>query len=161
MIAQYTQAALVSELKRLAVPASVDSIPSSAMQEDHVSMGWSAARKLRTAVDNLTRVIAVELYARPRAVEMREGLSAGAAPTQAVISAVREAGVEGPGPDRFLAPDLAARDVFVREGRWSRRWRRSPGRCGKGDGPRRTTTAGPGALLELAHLGVDHSERDG
>ncbi|MBE7189632.1 histidine ammonia-lyase, partial [Jatrophihabitans endophyticus] len=46
MIAQYTQAALVSELKRLAVPASVDSIPSSAMQEDHVSMGWSAARKL-------------------------------------------------------------------------------------------------------------------
>src|SRR5690606_35627411 len=47
MIAQYTQAAIVSELKRLAVPASVDSIPSSAMQEDHVSMGWSAARKLR------------------------------------------------------------------------------------------------------------------
>ena len=47
MIAQYTQAALVSEIKRLAVPASVDSIPSSAMQEDHVSMGWSAARKLR------------------------------------------------------------------------------------------------------------------
>ena len=47
MIAQYTQAALVSELKRLAVPASVDSIPSAAMQEDHVSMGWSAARKLR------------------------------------------------------------------------------------------------------------------
>ncbi|MGW8397510.1 histidine ammonia-lyase, partial [Streptomyces lydicus] len=45
MIAQYTQAALVSELKRLAAPASVDSIPSSAMQEDHVSMGWSAARK--------------------------------------------------------------------------------------------------------------------
>ena len=51
MIAQYTQAAIVSELKRLAVPASVDSIPSCAMQEDHVSMGWSAARKLRRAVD--------------------------------------------------------------------------------------------------------------
>ena len=51
MIAQYTQAAIVSELKRLAVPASVDSIPSSAMQEDHVSMGWAAARKLRRAVD--------------------------------------------------------------------------------------------------------------
>ena len=47
MIAQYTAAGLVSELKRLAVPASVDSIPSSAMQEDHVSMGWHAARKLR------------------------------------------------------------------------------------------------------------------
>ncbi len=75
MIAQYTQAALVSELKRLAVPASADSIPSSAMQEDHVSMGWSAARKLRTAVDGLTRVVAVELYAAARAVELREGLT--------------------------------------------------------------------------------------
>ncbi|WP_257231399.1 histidine ammonia-lyase, partial [Streptomyces sp. UH6] len=66
MIAQYTQAALVSELKRLAVPASVDSIPSSAMQEDHVSMGWSAARKLRQVVDNLGRVVAVELVAASR-----------------------------------------------------------------------------------------------
>ncbi|MCW2756584.1 MAG: hutH, partial [Nocardioidaceae bacterium] len=59
MIAQYTQAAIVSEMKRLAAPASVDSIPSSAMQEDHVSMGWSAARKLRRSVDGLTRVLAV------------------------------------------------------------------------------------------------------
>ncbi|MFF8970662.1 histidine ammonia-lyase [Streptomyces sp. NPDC014995] len=116
MIAQYTQAALVSELKRLAVPASADSIPSSAMQEDHVSMGWSAARKLRTAVDNLTRVLAVELYAATRAVELREGLTPAPA-TRAVIDAVREAGVQGPGPDRFLAPDLAAADAFVRAGR--------------------------------------------
>lgn len=116
MIAQYTQAALVSELKRLAVPASADSIPSSAMQEDHVSMGWSAARKLRTAVDNLTRVLAVELYAGTRAVELREGLTPAPA-TRAVIEAVREAGVEGPGPDRFLAPDLALADAFVRDGR--------------------------------------------
>ena len=54
MIAQYTQAGIVSELKRLAAPASADSIPSSAMQEDHVSMGWSAARKLRRALDGLT-----------------------------------------------------------------------------------------------------------
>jgi histidine ammonia-lyase len=66
MIAQYTQAAIVSELKRLAAPASVDSIPSSAMQEDHVSMGWSAARKLRRAVDGLTRVLAVELLTAHR-----------------------------------------------------------------------------------------------
>src|SRR5688500_11323652 len=58
MIAQYTQAAICSELKRLAVPASVDSIPSSAMQEDHVSMGWSAARKLRRGIDGLTRALA-------------------------------------------------------------------------------------------------------
>ena len=59
MIAQYTQAALVSENKRLAAPASVDSIPSSAMQEDHVSMGLHAARKLRTLTENLRRIIAI------------------------------------------------------------------------------------------------------
>ncbi|MFD5496314.1 histidine ammonia-lyase [Streptomyces sp. NPDC001812] len=116
MIAQYTQAALVSELKRLAVPASADSIPSSAMQEDHVSMGWSAARKLRTSVDNLTRVIAVELYAAARAVELREGLRPAPA-TRAVVEAARKAGVGGPGPDRHLAPDLAAAEAFVRDGR--------------------------------------------
>lgn len=115
MIAQYTQAALVSELKRLAVPASADSIPSSAMQEDHVSMGWSAARKLRTAVDNLARVLAVELYAATRAIELREGLTPAPA-SQAAVDAVRAAGVQGPGPDRFLAPDLAAADAFVRAG---------------------------------------------
>ncbi|GGT11157.1 histidine ammonia-lyase [Streptomyces kurssanovii] len=115
MIAQYTQAALVSELKRLAVPASADSIPSSAMQEDHVSMGWSAARKLRTAVDNLTRVIAVELYAATRAIELRRHLTPAPA-SRAAIEALRAAGVEGPGPDRFLAPDLAAADAFVRDG---------------------------------------------
>ncbi|MER6334185.1 histidine ammonia-lyase [Streptomyces sp. NPDC014983] len=115
MIAQYTQAALVSEMKRLAVPASADSIPSSAMQEDHVSMGWSAARKLRTAVDNLTRIIAIELYAATRALQLREGLSPAPA-SRAVIEAARAAGVQGPGPDRFLAPDLAAADAFVRGG---------------------------------------------
>ncbi|MET7801647.1 histidine ammonia-lyase [Streptomyces decoyicus] len=116
MIAQYTQAALVSELKRLAAPASVDSIPSSAMQEDHVSMGWSAARKLRTAVDNLTRIIAVELYAATRAIEMREGLTPAPA-TRAVLDAVRGAGIQGPGEDRFLAPDLADAYAFVRGGK--------------------------------------------
>ncbi|GAA2726105.1 histidine ammonia-lyase [Streptomyces luteosporeus] len=115
MIAQYTQAALVSELKRLAVPASVDSIPSSAMQEDHVSMGWSAARKLRTAIDALTKVVAVELVAATRAVELR-GLSAAAPAARAVVQAARAAGVEGPGEDRFLAPDLAAAEAFVRSG---------------------------------------------
>ncbi|MEU6544414.1 histidine ammonia-lyase [Streptomyces sp. NPDC046859] len=115
MIAQYTQAALVSEMKRLAVPASTDSIPSSAMQEDHVSMGWSAARKLRTAVGNLARVLAVELYAATRAIELRDGLTPAPA-SREVIGAVRAAGVQGAGPDRFLAPDLAAADAFVRTG---------------------------------------------
>ncbi|MEU9700881.1 histidine ammonia-lyase [Streptomyces sp. NPDC047981] len=116
MIAQYTQAALVSELKRLAVPASADSIPSSAMQEDHVSMGWSAARKLRTAIGNLSRVLAVELYAATRGIELRRGLTPAPA-SQAAIEALRAAGVEGPGPDRFLAPDLEAADAFVRAGK--------------------------------------------
>ncbi len=118
MIAQYTQAALVSELKRLAVPASADSIPSSAMQEDHVSMGWSAARKLRTALDGLTRVVAVELYTATRAVELRSataGLTPGGA-ARAVVAALREAGARGPGEDRFLAPDLAVAEEFVRSG---------------------------------------------
>ncbi|WBB64486.1 histidine ammonia-lyase [Streptomyces sp. WMMC500] len=116
MIAQYTQAALVGELKRLAVPASADSIPSSAMQEDHVSMGWSAARKLRTALDHLTKVLAVEMYAATRAVELRAGLTPAPA-TRAVLRAVRDAGVAGPGDDRFLSPDLAAAEGFVRSGR--------------------------------------------
>ena len=115
MIAQYTQAALVSECKRLAAPASVDSIPSSAMQEDHVSMGWSAGRKLRTVVSNLTRILAVELVAAARAIELRSPLEPAPA-TAAVISALREV-VAGYGPDRWLAPELEAAARFVAEGR--------------------------------------------
>ena len=107
MIAQYTAAAVVSELKRLAVPASVDSIPSSAMQEDHVSMGWHAARKLRRSIDGLTRVLAVEVLTAARALDLRSPL-APAAPTSAVVAVLREAGVGGPGPDRHLAPEIEA-----------------------------------------------------
>jgi len=105
MIAQYTAAGIVSELKRLAVPASVDSIPSSAMQEDHVSMGWHAARKLRRAIDGLTRVLAIEILTAARALDLRAPLEP-AAPTAAVRDAVRAAGVRGPGPDRHLAPEI-------------------------------------------------------
>jgi histidine ammonia-lyase len=105
MIAQYTQAAIVSELKRLANPASVDSIPSSAMQEDHVSMGWSSARKLRRAVDGLTRVLAIELMTAARALNLRAPLTPGPA-TGAVVDLLRDAGVGGPGTDRFLAPEI-------------------------------------------------------
>ncbi|WP_062428420.1 histidine ammonia-lyase [Herbidospora daliensis] len=104
MIAQYTQAAIVSELKRLAVPASVDSIPSSAMQEDHVSMGWSAARKLRTAIDGLTRVLAIETLTAARALDLRAPHRP-APGTGAALALVRES-VAGPGPDRFLAPEI-------------------------------------------------------
>jgi histidine ammonia-lyase len=114
MIAQYTQAAIVSELKRLAVPASVDSIPSSAMQEDHVSMGWSAARKLRRALDGLTRVLAIELLTAARGIELRAPLRPAPA-TGEVISGLR-AGVPGPGQDRFMAPEIEHAVKYVAEG---------------------------------------------
>ncbi|SDU39021.1 histidine ammonia-lyase [Jiangella alkaliphila] len=114
MIAQYTQAGIVSELKRLAVPASVDSIPSSAMQEDHVSMGWSAARKLRRAVDGVARVLAVELLTAARALDLRAPL-APAPGTGAVRDLVRQQ-VAGPGPDRHLAPEIEAVLGLVRDG---------------------------------------------
>jgi histidine ammonia-lyase len=114
MIAQYTQAAIVSELKRLAAPASVDSIPSSAMQEDHVSMGWSAARKLRRALDGLTRVLAVEILTAARALDLRAPLAPAPA-TAAVVGVLREH-VPGPGPDRHLAPEIDATVELVRSG---------------------------------------------
>ena len=114
MIAQYTQAAMVSENKRLAVPASVDSIPSSGMQEDHVSMGWSAARKLRTALANLRRILAIELVVAARATELRAPLEPAPA-TAAVIDALRES-VPGMGADRFLSPELAEAERLVGSG---------------------------------------------
>jgi histidine ammonia-lyase len=114
MIAQYTQAGIVSELKRLAVPASVDSIPSSALQEDHVSMGWSAARKLRRALDGLGRVLAIELLTAARALDLRAPLAPAPA-TGAVRDALR-ATVPGPGPDRWLAPEIEAAVEFVLAG---------------------------------------------
>jgi histidine ammonia-lyase len=121
MIAQYTQAAIVSELKRLAVPASVDSIPSSAMQEDHVSMGWSAARKLRRSVDGLTRVVAIELMTAARGLDLRvtTGDTAGTEPapaTGAVVHLLREHGVGAPGPDRFLSPEIETAVALVASG---------------------------------------------
>ena len=106
MIAQYTQAALVSDCKRLAVPASADSIPSSAMQEDHVSMGWHAGRKLRTSVTNLRRILAIELVAAARAIDLRAPLTP-ASTTASVIAQLR-AVVPGVGADRFLTPELEA-----------------------------------------------------
>ena len=114
MIAQYTQAGLVSENKRLSTPASVDSIPSSAMQEDHVSMGWSAARKLRKVVENLARILAIELVTSARAIEFREGLSP--SPATARVIAVLRKTVPGVGPDRFLSPELEAATTLINSG---------------------------------------------
>jgi histidine ammonia-lyase len=111
MIAQYTQAGLVSEMKRLAVPASVDSIPSSAMQEDHVSMGWHAARKLRKSVDALARVIAIELMVAARAIDLRTPLAPSPG-TGAALKTLRTQ-VAGPGQDRWLTPEIEAASQLV------------------------------------------------
>jgi len=114
MLAHYTQAAMVAENRRLAVPASTDSLPTSAMQEDHVSMGWGAARKLRTVVANLTRILAVELTCAARALDLRAPLEPGRG-TAAARAAVR-AVVPGPGPDRWLAPELVDAEELVASG---------------------------------------------
>ncbi|TFD79472.1 histidine ammonia-lyase [Cryobacterium fucosi] len=114
MIAQYTAAGIVSELKRLAVPASVDSIPSSAMQEDHVSMGWAAARKLRHSIDGLQRVLAIEIMTAARSLDLRAPVLPGAA-TGAVRDLVRTV-AEGPGHDRFLSPEIEAVVQLVASG---------------------------------------------
>jgi histidine ammonia-lyase len=114
MLAQYTQAALVAENRRLAAPASVGSLPTSAMQEDHVSMGWSAARKLRTAIANLGKVLGVELVCATHGLDLRAPLRPGPGGA-AALAAVRER-IAGPGPDRHLAPDLAAAERLIASG---------------------------------------------
>ena len=114
MIAQYTQAAMVAENRRLAAPASVDSLPTSAMQEDHVSMGWGAARKLRKVVDNLSRILAIELLCSARGLELRAPLKPAGGTEAARALVLSVAG--GPGPDRWLAPELAAVERLVRSG---------------------------------------------
>jgi histidine ammonia-lyase len=114
MVAQYTAAALVAENRRLAAPASVDSVPTSGMQEDHVSMGWGAALKLRSVLDNLTSILAVELCAAARAQEMRAPLEPSPA-TGAVRKLLRKQ-VKGVGPDRAVSPELAAAEAMIRSG---------------------------------------------
>jgi histidine ammonia-lyase len=104
MIAQYTAAGIVAENRRLAAPASVDSLPTSGMQEDHVSMGWAATRKLRTVLDNLASLLAVELVAGVRGIQLRAPLKPSPA-GQLALDAVSAFAGE-PAPDRFLAPVL-------------------------------------------------------
>ncbi|HEV3054527.1 MAG TPA: histidine ammonia-lyase [Solirubrobacteraceae bacterium] len=111
MLAQYGQAAMVAENRLLAAPASVDSLPTSAMQEDHVSMGWGAARKLRRAVSNLGRILAVELACAARGLELRTPLRP-APGTSAALAAIRSV-CPGPGPDRYLSPELAEVERLV------------------------------------------------
>src|SRR5581483_11369839 len=114
MLAQYTQAAMVAENRRLAVPASIDTLPTSALQEDHVSLAWSAAAKLRDAVANLRRILAVELVVAARALDLRAPLRP-APGTAAAVAALRRV-VPGPGPDRPLAPELATAEGLAASG---------------------------------------------
>ena len=113
MIAQYTQAALVAENRRLAAPASVDSLPTSAMQEDHVSMGWAAARKLRTALANLARILAIELTCAAHGLDLRAPLQPGAGDGRGAGRGARRA---SPGP----GPTAGSRPTSRRPRSWSR-----------------------------------------
>jgi histidine ammonia-lyase len=111
MIAQYTAAGIVAENRRLAGPASVDSLPTSGMQEDHVSMGWAAAVKLRRVLDNLTSLLAVELLAAVRGLQLRAPLTPSPAGRAAVAAVSAFAGE--PGPDIYLAPAMEAARTLV------------------------------------------------
>jgi histidine ammonia-lyase len=114
MILQVTAAALASENKSLAHPASVDSLPTSANQEDHVSMATYAARRLSDMADNTAGIVAVELMAACQAVDFRKPLA-----TSRLLQRVRDR-VREHCPfherDRYLAPDLAAVKAMVKAG---------------------------------------------
>jgi len=111
MIAQVTAAALVSENKTLCHPASVDSIPTSADKEDHVSMGMWAAIKLGQVVANVRRVFAIELLAAAQGIDLLRPLRS-SAPLEALHGALRER-VAPWSEDREMAPDLVAAEAFV------------------------------------------------
>ena len=124
-------AAMVAENRRLCVPASADSLPTSAMQEDHVSMGWGAARKLRTVVANLGCILAVELTCAARALDLRAPLGPGPG-TAAALAAVRGS-FQGPG----------------RTAGWLRSWRR----------PRRWSPRAPLSRRSRARSGASSERR--
>ncbi|HEV8628489.1 MAG TPA: histidine ammonia-lyase [Acidimicrobiia bacterium] len=129
MLAHYTAAAGVNRLRTHATPASIDSISTSGGQEDHVSMGWNACRKLRTSIDDVGRVLAIEILCAAQALELRREGAGGFGPgighpeaglrpsseTEAVIARLRTE-VPALPSDRFLAPDLAAAERLVRSG---------------------------------------------
>jgi histidine ammonia-lyase len=115
MLAQYTAAAAVNELKTTAHPAAADTIPTSANQEDHVSMGATSALLLRQAVELTTTVLAAEALCAARGLDLRAPLRPGRGVAQA-HAAVREV-VQPLAGDRSPAPDLAALAAVIREGR--------------------------------------------
>jgi histidine ammonia-lyase len=121
MIAHVTAAALASENKSLAHPASVDSLPTSANQEDHVSMATFAARRLGDMADNTAAIVAIELLAAAQGIDFRRPLRTSALLEQA-HAAIRAVAPHLDG-DRFLATDIEAVAPLVRRGDF-----RPPGR---------------------------------
>ncbi|WKZ83656.1 MAG: histidine ammonia-lyase [Acidimicrobiia bacterium] len=120
MIAQYTAAALVAENRVLCHPASVDSVPTSGLQEDHVSMGWGAGRKLGMVLDNAMRVVAVELLCAAEGIDRRQPLRP--APTTAAVRDLIRTVVprldrdRPPGPSVEAIADLIERGEFDQVG---------------------------------------------
>src|SRR6266568_1404922 len=114
MLAQYTAASLVSENKVLAHPASVDTIPTSGKQEDHVSMGWTAVRKLREVVANVRTCLAVEILCAAAGIDLRSPVAEPSVPLRAVHALVRSS-VPRMDIDREVAPQLAAVDALLPE----------------------------------------------
>lgn len=114
MMAQYTQAALVSECKVLSHPASLDSIPTSGTQEDHVSMGWLAGLKLRQVLEHVLTIVAIEALCAAQAVDLHRPLEPGPG-TGAALRALRER-VPFLDEDRDVSADIGAAAALVREG---------------------------------------------
>ncbi len=112
MLAQYTAASLVSENKVLAHPASVDTIPTSGKQEDHVSMGWTAVRKLREVVANVRTCLAVEVCCAAQGIDLRAQVAAPSEPLRAVHAAVR-ARVPMMDVDREVAGQISSIDGLL------------------------------------------------
>jgi histidine ammonia-lyase len=114
MLAQYTAASLVSENKVLTHPASVDTIPTSGKQEDHVSMGWTAVRKLRDVVANVRTCLAVEICCGTQGIDLRASVASPSVPLQAVHDLVRES-VPRMDVDREVAGQITAVDALLPE----------------------------------------------
>ncbi len=112
MLAQYTAASLVSENKVLAHPASVDTIPTSGKQEDHVSMGWTAVRKLREVVANVRTCLAVEVCCAAQGIDLRAEIAQPSEPLRAVHAAIR-ARIPMMEVDREVAEQLSAVDSLL------------------------------------------------
>ena len=116
MIAQVTAAALVAENRMLSHPASVDTVPTSANQEDHVSMATHGARRLLDMAENAATVVGIELLAAAQGIDFQRPLRS-SEPLERAWAVVREAAAEY-AEDHYFAPDIARATATVREGRW-------------------------------------------